>query len=263
VQEVSASGPNADRIEAAAKEQLAGTYAFVVPRDSIFFLPKEAMQDAVLAQVPEAADISISRSSFTTLEIAAASRTKAFVWCGVAVDRPMPDGSCYEADSGGLIYARIGGAAESVAAGTTVITDTANADDAATTPSAGVAPSVSAPGALQNGDLLVYSALDRELGEGQSPIGARVVRAASMPDALRFVEAVEFLNVPVVSLVLRDDEADLWVNDSTRITYVIGREESAAQLAASVIPKLDLLDGTIQYLDLRFNGKAYLKRYGE
>lgn len=267
VQQVSASGPNADQVEAAARGQLAGTYGFVVPRDSIFFLPKEAVRTAVLAQVPEVADVSISRSSLTALEIVSAPRAKAFVWCGVSVGQPSPDGACYEADAEGLIYTRIEGTVAQPQ-------PTARTDDTAATDDPGSASTTIAetivrppPSAPSRGtgtdDLLVYSALDRELGEGESPVGRRVTRAAAMPGALRFVEAVETLNLPVISLVLRDDEADLWVNNLTRITYVIGREESAANLAASVIPKLELLDGTIQYLDLRFNGKAYLKRYGE
>ena len=67
------------------------------------------------------------------------------------------------------------------------------------------------------------------------------------------------LNVPIVSLVLRGDEADLYPQSGTRITYVLGQEQAAAQLAKAAFPSLDLNDGSVQYVDLRFDGKVYYK----
>jgi hypothetical protein len=113
------------------------------------------------------------------------------------------------------------------------------------------------------GDLRIFAPLDREVGEGISPVGARIVNHDAIPDALRFVKAIRGLNVPVSSLALRGDEADLWLSGPTRITYVLGTEEMAAQLAASVVPTLDFTNASVEYLDLRFSGKAYVKRYGE
>lgn len=246
VQEVAANGPNADAVESIARQQLAGAYGFVIPRDSIFFFPQQDIREAALAQHPDIAAVSISRTSFSSIALTAVPRAKAFLWCGVSVDTAFAEGTCFEADSQGLIYSMAGSE-----------TDTASVASAGETASTTVATPV------LNGDLRVFAPLDTELGEGQSPVGAHVVQAWAVPDALRFVRAIETLGVPVSSLALRGDEADLWLDGSTRITYVLGREASAATLAMSVIPTLDLTDGSIQYLDLRFNGKAYVKRYGE
>jgi len=96
------------------------------------------------------------------------------------------------------------------------------------------------------------------------PVGATVEAVNRVPLALQFVRSIEDMGAPIESLQLRGDEADLFVRgSSTRITYVLGKETEAAGLAATVIPTLSLTDGTIEYLDLRFSGKAYVKRIGE
>lgn len=95
-------------------------------------------------------------------------------------------------------------------------------------------------------------------------IGNTVAAARHVPLALQFVRSIEALGANVVSIEIRGDEADLYVGGSaTRVTYVLGKEVEAAGLAASVLPTLSLTDGTIEYLDLRFPGKAYVKRKGD
>ncbi|HEY0010825.1 MAG TPA: hypothetical protein VGB97_02835 [Candidatus Paceibacterota bacterium] len=238
VSEVEASGPNAESVESVVQAELRGTYAYIVPRNTIFFLPKDAIRAAVLREHPELAAVSISRASFRTIEIAGTLRAKAFIWCGTTPDAAMQGSACYEADAEGLIYRQA-----EVSTSTAVLT---TESDAAITP----------------GDLRIYSPVDRELTPDVSPVGSHIVSATAIPDALRFVKAIRGLGVPVSALAIHDDEADL-LSGPTRITYVLGREEDAAALAASVIPTLNLVDGTIEYLDLRFKGKAYVKKYGE
>lgn len=239
IQEVRAEGPSAESIAQAAMGSLAGTYAYLLPRNSIFFFPQGAVRSAVLGAHPEVAAVSISRSSFTSLRLIATPRAKAIIWCGPDIDTNYPDDACFDADAEGLVFKR-----STAPAGTQILSTGSG------TP-------------MLPGDLRIFAPLDGEVAEGQSPVGLRVVGAAGIPDALRFVKAVRNLGVPVSALALRGDEADLWLNGPTRITYVLGDEEVAAELAASVIPKLNLTDGSIQYLDLRFRGKAYVKRYGE
>jgi hypothetical protein len=237
IQSVHAEGPQAEGVERVAQENLSGRYALILPRNSIFFFPKGAVRDAVLSTYPEISALSISRSSFTSVSLLGTPRASAFVWCGTTIDTPQA--TCFDTDAEGLVFK------EAVVSTSTVVLTTASGTP--TTPS----------------DLRIFSPLDRELGEAATPVGAHVMNAEAIPDALRFVKAVRSLGVPVSSLVLRGDEADLWLNGPTRITYVLGREEEAAELAASVIPGLNLTNGSLQYLDLRFSGKAYIKRYGE
>lgn len=239
IQEVQVTGTSADGVEAVARASLAGRYAYVIPRNSVFFFPKDLMRESVLRAHPEISALSIERASFTSLKLTGTSRAQAFIWCGVSLTDEIPDGLCYDTDAEGFIYKPA-----NVSTSTTVLST-----GSSTPPTAG--------------DLRIYSSLDRELAEGESPVGLHVTRAAAIPNALRFVKAVRGLGIPVTALALRNDEADLWISDSTRITYVLGREDEAAQLAASVMPTLHITDGTIEYLDLRFKGKAYVKRHGQ
>jgi hypothetical protein len=238
IEHVEASGPNAEAVAATARESVAGTYAHILPRNSIFFFSKDAMREAVIAAHPEVSALSISRSSFNSVKLSGTTRASSFIWCGTSIDLPLSDG-CYEADAEGLVFR------QAAVSTTTMVLSTGSSTPASA------------------GDLRIFSPLIPERAEGESPVGASVNRAESIPDALRFVKAIRGMGLPVSSLALRDDEADLWLSGPTRITYVLGHEEEAAQLAASVIPTLSLTDGTIQYLDLRFKGKAYLKRFGE
>lgn len=238
IQEVSADGPGKEQMIELAEHRLAGMYAFIVPRNSIFFFPREDIRSAILMRNPEAGAVSISRNTFTSISITATARATAFIWCGIQVETPYRDGTCFDTDAEGLVFKPA-----DVSTSTMVV-------------------SVSSSTPASPGDLRIYASLDRDVSEG-SPVGARVLGAEAIPNALRLAKAVRSLGVPVSALSLRGDEADLWVSRTTRITYVLGREEETAQLAVSVIPGLTLTDGSIQYLDLRFKGKAYVKRYGE
>src|SRR5262249_52105520 len=86
--------------------------------------------------------------------------------------------------------------------------------------------------------------------------------ASMIPNALEFVKAIKSLGVPIVSLVIRGDEADLYAQSGTRITYVLGTEQTTATIAASAFPSLNLNDGSLEYIDLRFGDKVYFKKVG-
>ncbi|HRH24694.1 MAG TPA: hypothetical protein PK109_03875, partial [Candidatus Paceibacterota bacterium] len=59
---------------------------------------------------------------------------------------------------------------------------------------------------------------------------------------------------------IRGDEADLFVPPGTRVTYVVGQEVEAAKSAEAAFKGLNLVDGSLLYVDLRFDGKVYVKR---
>ena len=110
--------------------------------------------------------------------------------------------------------------------------------------------------------LSVYAPLIGANLEGV-PLRAHVSEASFIPNALRFVRAMQSLGANVKALQLRDDEADLFLTGGTCITYILGHEEAAAQLAAASFSQLTLNDGSINYIDLRFDGKVYYKKKGE
>ena len=46
----------------------------------------------------------------------------------------------------------------------------------------------------------------------------------------------------------------------TRVTYVLGDEQNAFTALTSARDDLNLADGSLEYVDLRFDGKVYLKK---
>lgn len=235
IERVEASGyGNADALIALAKEELEGKYAGVVPKNSFFFYPERAIRTSILEAYPAIVSVSVSRTSFTSLSLKANERVTAFWWCGTPEHLSSHTGDCYEADVEGLIFSR-------------------------------AVPLEAENTASTTGDnvLRVYGSLESASSTEGYPLRARVVGASTLPEVLRFVATIQGFGIPIASVALRGDEADLFVAPSTRITYVIGKEKEAAKVAEIGFPKLNLMDGSLEYVDLRFEGKMYLKRAGE
>lgn len=228
IKDVSVTGEHAEGMRELALAELAGTYAFVIPRNSIFFYPEQRMREAILAAYPHVAAVSVSRTSFDAITLNPIPRIPAFIWCGPSLMEANQDGRCYETDAEGLVFAE------------------------------------TAPDTLASSTAIrIYAPLDASIDASSTPLRAHVHDAHRVPDALRFVKAMQSLKVPIRSIELRGDEADLYVPGGTRITYVLGKEEEAAALAAAAFPTLTLTDGSIDYVDLRFGKRVYLKRVGE
>lgn len=224
IESVTATGPRAEEAKVSAERTLQGTYAFVLPRNSLFFIPESDIRAHILAAHPDIEAVSISAAGLTSLSITTLPRAEAFVWCGAV--RELSDGTCYSANAEGLIFAPL-------------------SPEIASTSQA----------------LRIYAAIEGQGGE--TPVKARISYASRIPEALRFIKAMQTLGANVVAVSLRTDEADLYTDAGTRITYVLGREQEAAGIAASVFPQLSLNDGSVSYVDLRFSGKAYFKRASE
>lgn len=225
IQTVVATGPASGTAEEVARDELRGTYAFLIPRSSTFFFPEQQIRARVLAADPGIAAVSLRRTSFTSLSVVTSGRAASFLWCGELPDSGSP---CYPADAQGLVFA---------AADLTVSTSSPSL------------PRLHAPLA--------------EGADASNPAGARIAHADNLMNVLKLVRAIESLGIDVAYTTLAGDEAELRTAYGTRLRYVIGREEEAAATAASALPPLDIPSGTYEYVDLRFPGKAYAKRFGE
>jgi hypothetical protein len=234
VNTVEAQGLEQEGIKQVATPVLWGMYPYGIPHNSIFFLPESAIRVQVLKAFPDLSAISIKPTSLHGILITGTPRESAFVWCGVSVDAPPADGMCFNADSEGLIFSAV---------------DPVTVNASST--------------------LRIFAPLDRDIADGQSPIRAHVAGPQRMPDVLRFVKGLRALNAPVSSVAISGDEANLYLQGPTKIRYVLGHEDEAIQLAASALPTLNLTDGSIDYIDLRFiaatttPGKVYVKRFGQ
>lgn len=221
ITDVRSDGPHAAEATNLTKSALTGTYAFILPRNSLFFIPESDIRARILDAHPDIEAVSLSTDGLNTLVVQTLPRAEAFVWCGTAPD--VSNGQCFQANAEGLVFAP-------------------------------VAPET----ASTSLSLKIYAPLEGQ--QGESPLRAHIQAASRIPEALRFTKALQTLGADIVSLSIREDEADLRTERGTRITYVLGREQQAASTAASVFPRLSLNDGSIQYVDLRFPGKAYFKR---
>jgi hypothetical protein len=227
VQEVRVDGPNAEAISAFVKDDLQGSQFLLLPKSSIFILQQRQIREHILSSFPNVQAVSITPSGLTTLTIKTVERATAFWWCGTMYALPLQ--TCYQADTEGRIFA----------------------------------PVSFTEGAASSSMLWLFSPVATSTGALPAPLGSSIVNTKPIPNALSFVKAMKSLGANIVAVDIRGDEADLYTQAGTRITYVLGREEQAAALAATSFPSLKLNDGSLLYVDLRFDSKVFFKKKGK
>lgn len=203
-----------------ARRALQGNYLGVIPRDSIFFFPASRIRADIVAAYPEIAAVSIFRNGLTGISVKANARVPVARWCGLA---PLADVEkyCYVFDASGFIFAAA-----------TISTQTLN-------------------------PFVLYAPLERDELE---PIRAILAHAERLPSAFDFARQISTFGSPVSAILLRDDEVDDYLKSGTRITYVLGDEQNAFTALVSSREHLNLADGSVEYVDLRFAGETYVKR---
>ncbi len=222
IEHVDVEGQDAESIRVIAAASLEGTHAFIVPRNSIFFVPESDMRKRILAAHPHIVAVSFHAAGLQGIRVVPVLRSSAFLWCGASYSEKLD--TCYGADADGYVFAPYTGA-EPVASSTLL--------------------------------LKVYVPLE---GGATEPLRAHVGYASAIPNSLRLAKTFRSLGANIAELAIRDDEADFYTVGGTRITYVIDKEKTAAQLAASVFPQVSLNEGSVEYVDLRFDSKVYLRK---
>lgn len=213
-----------------ARAAIQGNYFGVIPRDSTFFFPAARIRTDIVTAYPDVAAVSIFRSGLTSLSIKVDNRVPIAQWCGSAgplqaTSSPLSAG-CYFFDASGFIYA--------------------------TTSSA-----------QPLNRFVVYESLMAPVGNSvssSSPIGSTLPNADTLPAAFDFARQLATFGSPVVSIVFSADEVDDYLASGTRVTYVLGNEENAFTALTSARANFNLADGSVEYVDLRFGGKIYLKK---
>jgi hypothetical protein len=109
-------------------------------------------------------------------------------------------------------------------------------------------------------DVLVNSFSVYESISGTVPIGSTLPNAREFPSAFDFARQLDTLGSPVIRIIFRGDEVDDYLASDTRITYILGDEQNAFTALASARVNFNLADGSVEYVDLRFDGKVYLKK---
>ncbi len=204
--------------EALVASALTGSYAWLIPRDSILFLPIGAIRRALAAHDARVQAVSVRRINLTSIAIETHGRTAVATWCGGT--ESAEQGECYFIDAEGFIFAL----------------------------AASTSPTLNS--------FAVYD----PLVSGEVALRATLKHAEALPDAFDFARRVGELGSSVTKLIFRDDEADLILASGTRVTYVVGSEVAAFADLISAKSELDLSSGALDYIDLRFPGKVYLKK---
>ncbi len=95
-----------------------------------------------------------------------------------------------------------------------------------------------------------------------SPIRAYIKKAAEiLPGVTEFAAALAEHNLTAESIVLSEDEARVYLAGSgTYITYVLGKERETIALLSLTMSNLPVPIDSLEYVDLRFPGKAYFKK---
>lgn len=206
-----------------ARSEMEGKYVGLIPRDSIFFFPERMIRARILAAYPEIAAISIQGNGLTGISVHINERVPLARWCGLKkTPEPVPE-YCYLFDSSGFIYAA--------------------ADVASTTQPINA--------------FVLYAPLQ---GVTEEPLRATLANMETLPRIFDFARELTQFDGVVTHITIREDEIDCLLASGTRVTYVRGQEEKAFAALMSSRQNLNLSDGSLEYVDVRFDGKVYLKR---
>jgi len=203
-----------------AQSSMEGSYLGLIPRDSTFFFPASRIRSQIIELHPDIAAISLFRSGLTGLSIRISDRVPVARWCGLA-PTPGVDEYCYVFDASGFVFAPASTSTETI------------------------------------NSAKLYAPL---AGDTLEPLRATLLDALKLPGTFDFARQLSTLGSPVVSIVLRGDEIDDHLASGTRITYVLGHEQDAYTALVSARKNMNLADGSVEYVDLRFDGRVYLKR---
>jgi hypothetical protein len=205
---------------AVAYRALEGKYWGLIPRDSIFFYPASQIRADIIELHPDVAAISFFRKGLTGLSIKINDRVPIARWCGLSPTLGVEE-YCYVFDASGLIFA---------------------AADLSSQPL---------------NPFRVYAPLKEETEE---PLHATVAHAEKLPSTFDFARQLGTFGSPVTHIVFQQDEVHQHLTSGTRITYVLGNEQNAYTALVSSKENINLIDGSIDYIDLRFDGKVYVKK---
>ncbi len=210
-----------------ATNAMQGNYFGIIPRNSVLFFPEESIRAGILADNPDIAAVSILRDGLTGISIKVDYRVPIARWCGDATRfNPAIAGlnlvaSCYVFDSSGVIFSAI--------STTTEIVNT----------------------------FKLYAPL---VGETLEPLRATILHTEELPAVFDFARQLATMGSPAVSVVIHGDEVDHILASGPRVTYVLGHEQNAFTALVSARDSYNLTDGSVDYIDLRFDGKVYLKK---
>lgn len=209
-----------------ATAAMQGSYLGIIPRNSTFFLSESSIRAPLLAAHQDIAAVSIFRNGFTGLTIKVDYRVPIARWCGASPS------------------VQIASSTEAVLDVPCYFFDASGFIYSTTTTAQPV------------NSFTVYGSIENT----QTAIGSILPNADKLPAAFDFARQLTQFDSPISSIAFREDEVDVFLESGTRVTYLLAHEQDAFTALVSAHSNFDLSDGSIEYVDLRFPGKVYLKR---
>jgi hypothetical protein len=208
-----------------ATNAMQGDYLGVIPRDSTLFFPADSIRESIIEMHPDIAAVSIFRNGLTGLSIRIDYRVPIARWCGLAPTEGVEE-YCYLFDANGFIFSAFSSGS------TATSSQTVNS-------------------------FALYAPLE---GDTLEPFRATIAHAPLLPSVFDFARQLATLGSPVTWVILRGDEVSVHLANSARVTYVLGSEEDSYTALMSARENFELAGDTVEYVDLRFPGKVYLKK---
>ncbi|MBL1434351.1 FtsQ-type POTRA domain-containing protein [Candidatus Wolfebacteria bacterium] len=192
------------------ERSIAGTYAYIFPKDSIFLISENYIRENLTDTYPRIKEVSVSRLDFRSIEVSISERVGVFMWCASATST-----TCIASDSDGFLFARA------------------------------------------DMDLVpVYGSLLADAPE----IRNTIFEEGAIPKVSALINALSNFGEEVVQILFRgDDEVVLNFASGPRLEYVLGEEEYVGQAFPSVLESIEEFS-EIEYLDMRFGKRVYIKR---
>ncbi len=239
-----------------ATRAMGGNYIGIIPRNSIFLFSKQRIREFILPVHPEIAAVSISRTSLTSIALKVDYRVPVARWCGtfsgigseIGPEVSTTEKQCYFFDSLGFVFAL---APSFIPASTSEMAPIQSVNSFA----------LYAP--------LDENNFDRKSDKGEpdvlkeNSVGKNISNFKNLPEVFNFARQIATFGSPVTMISISEDnkdEVNFQVESGTRLTYVLGNEQNSFTTLISAREKFNLVDGSLEYLDLRFDGKIYLKK---
>ena len=216
-----------------ATEAMRGAYLGIIPRDSTFFYPGDRIRAALKATDADIAAVSLFRTGLDGLSIKIDYRVPIARWCGTS---PEPiDTTRFDLGNSDLR--------------SNLIVSSTTPQDCKFFDANGFVYATSTDATTVN-PFIVFDPI----------VGTVLQNANAFPSAFSFARQLATLGSPVVSVTFRDAEVDDVLASGTRVTYLLGDEQNAFTALASARANMNFADGSLEYVDLRFAGKVYLKK---
>ncbi|MEK7115686.1 MAG: cell division protein FtsQ/DivIB [Patescibacteria group bacterium] len=90
-----------DGIDLTIRQELAGSYLYAIPKDSIFFYPKKKIEDTLVSRFKRLGKAEISVNNFNSINVRLEEHTPRYVWCD---NQSFETAPCYFMDSNGFVF---------------------------------------------------------------------------------------------------------------------------------------------------------------